>query len=114
MSARAPGGGERCSEDMRACRQAVLRHAVWRGQRSSRRPLSVRFACRLYQALASPISPQSKSGPQNGTNTSCVRPMVITSIACSATAAVGRLSLTATTLVLARLGTNRKLRSPPS
>src|SRR5262249_34537403 len=69
---------------------------------------------REHHSLVSLISAQSKSAPQNGTNTSCVRPIVMTSIACNVTAAVGRFSLTATTLVLERLGTNRKLRSPPS
>ena len=65
----------------------------------------------LHQSRFSAMSDQSNSAPQNGTNTSCVRPIVMTSMCCSSTAAVGRASFTETTLVFARFGTNRNERS---
>src|SRR5689334_17512371 len=65
-------------------------------------------------SFSSVSSDQSNSSPQNGTKASCVRPIVITSMASRGTAAVGFLLLIETILVLAKLGTNRKQRSTES
>src|SRR6516165_1408251 len=67
-----------------------------------------------HYSLRSDNSDQSNSSPQKGTKASWVRPMVMTSISSSFTAPVGRLSFTATILVLERFGTNRNDRSTES